>query len=171
MELLIPGLILVALMVYASTRIKRAAARAYETEQIEEEYFSLTKPEGLLHRISGSDHAFEAYSREFGPEPADDIRAATAIVDINDGLDLSSAASVERGRMSFVRSEEYFELDRSHVALLEGELVRNGNTIDVKSKIIAKDGRTLVLRAEVLRELSADFARKTEDLLSSFVAK
>ena len=32
MELLIPGLILVALMVYASTKIKKAAAAAFEPE-------------------------------------------------------------------------------------------------------------------------------------------
>jgi hypothetical protein len=35
MEILIPGLILVALMVYVSTRIKRAAARAFEPENVD----------------------------------------------------------------------------------------------------------------------------------------
>ena len=69
MELLIPGLLLVALMVYASTRIKRTAAEAFEPETIETDVFVLEKPEEFLNVIN-HDLALElqAYSREFGVE-------------------------------------------------------------------------------------------------------
>jgi len=65
MELLIPGLLLVALMVYASTRIKKMAAEAYEAETIETDEFSIQKPEGFLHNLNGDPKfIFEAYSKE-----------------------------------------------------------------------------------------------------------
>src|SRR5690349_3226793 len=81
MELLIPGLILVGLMVYASTRIKRNAAQAFESETIETSEFTLFKPEGMLHKLNGDPRfAFEAYSREFGTEGYRDVRRATATV-------------------------------------------------------------------------------------------
>src|SRR5687767_8261126 len=53
MELLIPGLILVALMVYASTRIKRTAAAAFDRETVDTEDFIIQKPEGFLHNLHG----------------------------------------------------------------------------------------------------------------------
>lgn len=66
MELLIPGLILVALMVYASTRIKRSAARAFEAETVETDEFIIQKAEGFLHNLNGDPkYLFEAYSKEF----------------------------------------------------------------------------------------------------------
>jgi hypothetical protein len=67
MELLIPGLILVALMVYASTRIKKTAAAAFEAETVETDHFTFEKPEGLLLVLNG-DPALDAegYSKEYG---------------------------------------------------------------------------------------------------------
>ena len=55
MEILIPGLILVGLMVWVSTRIKRNAAKAFEREEIETAEFSLTKPEGFLAPVDPAD--------------------------------------------------------------------------------------------------------------------
>ena len=79
MELLIPGLILVALMVYASTKIKKNAAKAYEAESIETAEFSITKPHGFLHPLNGeTEYAFEAYSKEFGQDHAEQFRQASA---------------------------------------------------------------------------------------------
>jgi hypothetical protein len=80
MELLIPGLILVALMVYASTRIKRSAAEAFEPETVETDDFVIQKPEGFLHNLNaGRDVLFEAYSKDFSKEsPA--LRLGQAIV-------------------------------------------------------------------------------------------
>ena len=67
MELLIPGLILVALMVWASTRIKKNAAAAFDAEVIETESFSIRKPEGFLHVLNDdSGLAFRSYSKDFG---------------------------------------------------------------------------------------------------------
>ena len=64
--LIILGLILVALMVWASTKIKKTAADAFEPEFIETDAYSLQKPEGFLHVIGDETHEFMAYSKDFG---------------------------------------------------------------------------------------------------------
>lgn len=78
MECLIPGLILVGLMIYASTRLKRATADAFDRETIETEEFYIQKPEGFLHNLHPDpEYVFEAYSKEFSREHPD-IRIGTA---------------------------------------------------------------------------------------------
>src|SRR5262245_36415410 len=74
MELLITGMIRVALMVYASARIKKSAAMAYDEELIDTDEFSITKPEGFIIPTNGDGRfAFAAYSKEFGTDDADRI--------------------------------------------------------------------------------------------------
>mgnify|MGYP007097599700 CR=1 FL=1 len=63
MELLIPGLILVALMVWASTKIKRSAAQAYAAESIETEYFAIEKPDGLIDLAEPEDRRILAATK------------------------------------------------------------------------------------------------------------
>ena len=52
MEILVPGLILVALMVWLSTRIKRNAAAAFDAERVETEDLIVEKPGGFLHVLA-----------------------------------------------------------------------------------------------------------------------
>ena len=73
MELLIPGLALVALMVWASTRIKRTAADAFAPEVIDTPEFSIKKPEGWLS-IAVPTLPFEAYTKDYAPSPNEEIR-------------------------------------------------------------------------------------------------
>jgi hypothetical protein len=80
MELLIPGLLLVALMVWASTRIKKTAAAAFDAEAIETDEFVIQKPEGFLHNLNGDPkYIFEAYSKEYS-KANDKLRAGTATI-------------------------------------------------------------------------------------------
>ena len=89
MELLIPGLILVGLMVYASTRIKRSAARAFEAETVETAEFTLYKPDGFLSVLNGDPaYIFEAYSKDFGTGDDNNVRAARARIRLLDGVSL-----------------------------------------------------------------------------------
>ena len=82
MELLIPGLLLVALMVYASTKIKKAAAAAYEPESIETDRFAITKPEGMINPVNDdSPYLFEAYTKDFGVDDQKNERQVTAFVE------------------------------------------------------------------------------------------
>src|SRR5258707_9193856 len=94
MELLIPGLILVALMVYASTRIKKTAAAAFEPETIETDTFIIQKPDGFLNVINGDpQYSFEAYSKEFGGPGAENFRQGTAHLSVYVGMSTDEAVA------------------------------------------------------------------------------
>ncbi len=81
MEILIPGLILVGLMVYASTKIKESAAMAYDEEVFETDAFSITKPEGFLIPVEfEADAVFEAFTKDFGVDEGGDTRKARAVI-------------------------------------------------------------------------------------------
>src|SRR4051794_7750972 len=95
MEILIIGLILVALMVYASTRIKRTAAAAFERETIETDTYVIQKPEGYLHKLNGDPQfLFEAYSREFSKSDPK-LRLGTAKIDVISGPIEAASAELE----------------------------------------------------------------------------
>ena len=63
MEILIIGVIVVALMAYASTKIKKSAREAFEVEVFENEGFTITKPEGFIIPYNKN---ISAYSDETG---------------------------------------------------------------------------------------------------------
>ncbi len=96
MEIWIIGGIIVALMVYASTKIKRAAAGAYEREEIAADGFAIVKPEGFINLINSA-HAFEAQSKEFGEsEESEEMYRARATVTLTDGSEPASESRSER---------------------------------------------------------------------------
>jgi hypothetical protein len=171
MELLIPGLIIVALMVWASTKIKRNAARAYESELIEGDGFTLEKPEGFLNRIGSRDgHLFDAYSKDFGTDSAADIRAATAVVYKTD-TSLYESASLEQSRLTNSDRSERFLLDGSDCIIVTGQTTHDDHAFVVSEKFLSSGGRTLVLKVEALQELSGDLKRKIEEMLLSFTIR
>lgn len=170
MELLIPGLILVALMAYVSTRIKKSAARAFEAEQIAGDGFSLEKPDGFLVRAGGDDGLlFDAYSKEFGTGGAENVRAATATVTASIER-LDKAAKAEAGRLTEAQIGERFELGEAHGVIVTGERVADGHEFQVLAKILQPGSRTLALRIEVLKEKGGELAERVEKMLISFTA-
>ena len=105
-EILIFGLILVALMVYASTKIKKAAAEAYASETVETSDFRITKPEDFLSVISPADGlVLHAYSREFGEAEAAGIRRTEATIRIIENATASDVAADLKGSAHTVISE------------------------------------------------------------------
>lgn len=158
MELLIPGLILVALMAYASTKIKRLAKEAYEPETIEVDQFLIDKPEGILHVLNGdTKYLFEAYSKGFGVDTAGKIRLArfemaaysgdTAESDekkveettqVIDGITFTDTRStLDRGLVNYIIFRRRTKLDGKNY-ILEGRALA-----DAEAKII-DDARELV---------------------------
>lgn len=169
MEILIPGLILVALMVYASTKIKRNAAKAYEEETIEREQFSLVKPEGFIEPVrEENEPAFLAYTKDFGEDDAADLRIATVEVSV---LPLSSIA---RRREVIASSGVEIIADRSFqigpVPALRIEAERNEGGVDLQVRYLlaVKNSVLLELRTELLRDHEDEFKEKIERILDSF---
>ncbi len=172
MELLIPGLILVALMVYVSTRIKKAAALAYEREVIETAEFSIVKPEGFLHPVKDSpEFAFEAYSKECGHEEAGNIRQAAATVAVFEDSNFDQICEKIRASAGRVASESTPMIAGSRVFLLDAEKEAGNVRQEVFYKVVAKNGKVFDLEITLLQEHKDAHMRSIDDLRESFTVK
>lgn len=172
MELLIPGLILVALMVYASTRIKRTTAAAFEAETIEEDSFAVRKPEGFLHVLNGDlQYAFEAYSKEFGGPGAESIRRATATLTVTAGSSIKEQAS---RRLNI--GNELVDDIKEVFGGIKYRLIETRSTVnDVEYrnlfKIAERNGKAFVFTVTVLADTDDEQMRAAEALLDGFELK
>ncbi|PYS98699.1 MAG: hypothetical protein DMF63_15030 [Acidobacteria bacterium] len=164
MELLIPGLILVALMAWASTKIKKRAADAFEAETIETDKYTLQKPEGCLHVLGDPDHEFYAYSREFGEGDGGKLRRATIEIDI---VKNASVAVVRNAIKSSATNVNVVSESASECEI-ETEETANENEIRAFYKIVGAQNLIYRLRVAVLSEYVEDFLPKVKDTLDSF---
>lgn len=163
MEILIIGIIIVALMAYVSTRIKRSAAAAFEAETVETDEYSIQKPDGFLSVVGGDPRlAFEAYSKEFGTGPAAKLRQARATMVIDpDRTD--DGENVITARSEVIGDDVY--------KLTEVRESRSGIEVVVLRNTVEKNGRRYILEVTRLAETSDDIARKTEELVESLRLK
>ena len=146
MEILILGIILVALMAYVSTRIKKSAALAFEREIVETEDFSIVKPEGFLSPVGDdSENAFEAYSTDFGENDAAEYRKATVKIYKNSG--------------------------QSEDLPAESEKTEKGVTTQVFRKFLKNNGKSYELEISVLKDYREQYFDKINEMLNSFSVK
>lgn len=174
MEILIIGVLFVALMVFVSTKIKKSAARAFEREEIETADFRLSKPDNLMHPLrEKSEYAFEAYSKDFGDGDARSIWRAHALLRTIPGSD--SAA---------VRAEIREEADR---VVADGKAGEDSGTYLLETlrtpedehlrhefwKIVEdrKNDRIYQLRVSVLEAHLEQYAEKAREMIESFRLK
>jgi hypothetical protein len=144
MEIWIIGGIIVALMVYASTKIKRSAARAYERETVEVAEFTILKPEDFLSPVETA-YAFEAYSKEFGRGDAEEIRQATITVTRSDSA----------GSQGYSEAES--EID--------------GNPVRVYRKNVEAGSISFEVEMTVLADFEAEYAERVREVMESFKIK
>jgi hypothetical protein len=172
MELLIPGLILVALMAYASTRIKRSAARAYEAETIETEDFVIQKPDGFLNVVGGDpQYVFEAYSKDFGGDGAENIRLATAYAVVKNDASINDAANEILRSGDEITDDRSNEIDDTHCRKIKRRLNEKGVDFLMLSKLAARDGKVFIFTIKVIAETSRDFMQHIEAMFDSFELK
>lgn len=171
MELLIPGLILVALMVYASTKIKRTAAAAFEPETIETDEFSIEKPDGFLN-VLNRDPALELdmYSKEFGNENASDKRQARVELRHYRVCKMSEAIAMIKER-STIKSDIAEMINERKYRLIEAERIENGIGFREIYKLTDDGPDVFELRSVVLEDASDEIANKAEAIVLSFSVK
>lgn len=162
MELLIPGLLLVALMVWASTKIKKRAAEAFEAETIETSNYVLDKPEGFLHVLDSPEHEFEAYSKEAGEE----TRAHRATIEIDFLRDTDLRTSIGEVTDKVENYEVVDEGDGSNVILAEETANEIASKVHYKF-IDTRDG-VYRLRFSVMAKYSDDYESRMDETLRSF---
>ena len=168
MEILIPGLILVALMIYASTRIKKSAAQAYEPETIETDDFVIEKPAGFLTVIGGDPrYAFESYSKDFGGEAAPEFRKATAKITIFNSVE---AAAKDRSDDQ-ISSDISEKIGGRSYRVTEARRNVGGVGFKVFRKSSNRDGRIVRLEIVIIDEPTEEFLRDIETMLLSFEVK
>lgn len=168
MELLIPGLVLVALMVYVSTKIKKNAAKAYETEFIETEEFSLVKPDGFLNPLNDdSAFAFEAFTKGFGAPPHQHLKQATIELTAREGSTLDAVLADIRQNARKIVSER---MDDGAV-LVEAEYDLDEAVVDAFYKVVEGRGKIWLLRLLVLPEHKREYLGRIEETLESFSLK
>lgn len=149
MEILIIGGILVALMVYISTKIKKEAKLAYEQEIVETEDFRIVKAEGFIIPVKAeSEFEFEAYSKDFGEEKGEDLNQCWAIVRKKDGIEFD-------------------------IEILKSERTEKDATIKLYSKtlIIQDLHKSLELEISVLSEYEDIYLERINLMLDSFTLK
>jgi hypothetical protein len=172
MELLIPGLLLVGLMVYASTRIKRFTAKALEPETIETNEFSIAKPEGLISVLAPENGLlFDAHTPEFADEPADGFRKASANVRCysNEDLDSFAAALVNAGgRVTEDVPSKLGEMRARSIEIVSSE---NGVTVSRFHKLVQNKERLFDLLIEIPEDYRDESDGALRQMADSFLVK
>ena len=173
MELLIPGLILVALMVYASTKIKRTAAEAFEPETVETDDFVIKKPDGFLNKLNGDEQfAFEAYSREFGlASGAENFRMGTANLIAFDGKDVKRAIAELAEMGDEIESEQAEVVGEYHYRIVEAKRAVKDIDFRVRYKLAEKGGKVYRFETVNLIEASEEFVHRVDTMLDIFELK
>ncbi|MBE7515012.1 MAG: hypothetical protein HS105_00135 [Chloracidobacterium sp.] len=167
MELLIPGLIIVALMIYASTRIKRSAAKAFEGETIDASEYSIDKPQGFLNIVDPGDVLLEGYTKEFGTGDAADVRLAryrlvlhggAAVDEVIKGLGLTQSGEIE-----VIGERRYITATKRTTA--------KGINVTETHKLVAAAAGVYDLRLSVMDDAGDDVRSRTDAMLESFRVK
>jgi hypothetical protein len=167
MEILIVGLIIVALMVYTSTRVKRNAAAAYEAETIDGGEFVIDKPEGFLHNLNADPrYLFEAYSRNFS-EDHPKIRVGTARVTtvLNSSVQRVADELASKSRVQ----EDLSDVDGDSVHLISAIEIDGEAKIEKRYKLASR-GET-VYKLEVASLDRDHDARWAATFIDSFRVK
>jgi hypothetical protein len=171
MEILIFGVILVALMAYASTKIKKTAAEAFAAETIETDQFTFQKPEGFLIPIrEDSEFAIEARSKEFGDEKKESkIPKAAAVLRIT--TDFEACATAAREDAATILSEEQNAENGNRQLLLEYEKTDRDISFYVSRRIISVAGAVYDLTVTVLDEAREQFLSPAAEIINNFRVK
>lgn len=169
MELLIPGLLLVALMVYVSTRIKKQAAKAYERETVIGDGFSIVKPEGFISPADIGELAFAAYAKEFGSGECDNIRRASAEARFFRGETLDERVHQILGALSDSSPSGEAKPIDNKVRIIKREEMAEGCACSAIYKLInGGTAGTYELAIRFLPEHKEEYLPKIDEMLDTF---
>ncbi len=176
MEIFFAGLVLVALMVYASTKIKKSAAAAFEPEIIDAEDFRLVKPQGYINPIrENSPLAFEAYTKDFGFEEAKDFRRSRATLNVSANADFETVCKDAKKTADKIISKRFVEDTPANQKIfwLENEKSTNGVKFFTLWKIVeSREKRKIYqFQVSVLEEYREELAEAASEMLGSFEVK
>ena len=172
MELLIPGLILVALMVWASTKIKKSAAQAYEAESIETEQFAIEKPDGLISLADPEDGLlFSARSKDLGRDEAEDLHHVVAEIAFISGTTLEGMKTMVGHGEEKIVSETPLTIGGARCLALETEALNGMVRIRKFYRWIEAADGIFQLAVVVLADHREEYGERIESMAASFRIK
>lgn len=162
-----------ATLFYISSRVRRAAKEAFESETIERDEFVIVKPEGFINPIKDeSKFAFEAYSKDFGKgENAENFNQAEIFVSIFPDGNFAEICAEAKKNAGEILSEENSEAEKS--CLIKSEETLESVTAYKFYKIIesAARGEVCQLKISVLEGFLPDYQIRVNETLESFRLK
>jgi hypothetical protein len=165
-------IIFITILLSISSRVRKAASRAFEREEVETNEFFLVKPEGLINPISDkSKFAFEAFSKDFGKGDAEDLKQAQVFVSVFPGANFAAVWDDTKKAAGEILSEELAETEK--ICLIKSEETLENATAYNFYKIIGSDARQkiYVLKISVLQEALEDYRDRIDETLESFRSK
>lgn len=176
MEILIVGALVVALMVYISTKIKRSAAEAFVPELVEKDDFSIAKPEGFMTPLrESSEYLFEAYSRGFGEKKTRNVWQAHALLTAKSGANFKTESERAKKSVDKITFEKVLRGDAGgeKICLLEGEKIEDEIRLIEFRKIVEARGRGKIydLRISILPPFRAEFIGRINEMMGSLQIK
>lgn len=169
MEILIPGLVLVGFMVWASTRIKRNAARAFDRERIETPDYTLVKPEGFLAPVDPADGTlFSAYSKDFGRGENEKFRQAT--LELRRYDDTAADELIDRitADAAEIAEQQTGIIDGRKCATIVAERAEDGVALESHYRLVSAPDAVYQLTANILPEHKDDLQQRIDEYLNSF---
>lgn len=172
LSILIPGLLLVAFMAWASTRIKRRASEAFEEETIENDLFTIKKPEGYLHVLNDdSGKAFRGYSRETATVNGKDIKQATIEIEVYRDYSLEDLVkTIKQKSESISEKNAYLDGGEKAMSLTAVRIDGEGEFQD-KFKLVTRGNDIIAARTSILTDNLEDHSGKLEAMLDHLYIK
>jgi len=176
MEIFIFGVILVALKVYVSTKIKKVAAEAFERETIEAEDFTLSKPKGFIHPLNeNSAFAFEAYTKDLGENEARDFRQSRATLRVISDSTFEAVCKNAKKSAGKITSKNYVgnAPEGQKIFLMESEKQENDVNLFTFWKIIESRPQRKIyeFQVSVLEANRENFENEMNEMIETFTVK
>lgn len=166
----------IAVLLFISSRIRRAASAAFEPETIETAEFKINKPAGFLHPLNnGSEFPFEAYSRELGEKGAGRLRKSMVKMSAADGLNYKKICQKARENADNVYAETIPDNvpNNQKICLIEGEKIEDDIKRLVFHKIVESknQNKTYDLEVTILEANEDEYIGRASEFINSFTVK
>jgi hypothetical protein len=167
MEILIIGLIIVALMAYTSTKIKKAAREAFEPETVSGEGYSIAKPEGYM--LPGRDDKdafeFEIVSKEFGSGECGKRRRVSLTLNISNGDSLTGLQKEMRSQLTDITEDELLKDSQKTTLSMAGNRELDACPVRIFMRSFARNGKIYRFEATATKE---DIEEHEENIRAMF---
>lgn len=157
-------------MAYASTKLKKATARALEPEDVVTDEFSITKPAGFINVVSPDDGLlFQAYTKEFA-DSAPNARKGAATIRVTEDAKIEQVVRELKQSSGFVSSKPESVAAGSPVTV-RIDRVEDGVTFHRTIKLIQKDDRVYRFQFDVPEGCQDEFVVPGREMIESFELK